>query len=57
MKLAGKLILTLLSVVVIAVLFWASLPWMLVSFTTQQLEIRGFTDVEFGELTLGLHGT
>ncbi|HBE93770.1 MAG TPA: hypothetical protein DDW55_15125 [Gammaproteobacteria bacterium] len=55
MKLAGKLLLTLLSVAGLLGIFWLSLPWLLVSFTTQQLEVRGFSNVEFGDVSIGLH--
>ena len=54
-KLVGKLILTLLSVAGLLGIFWLSLPWLLVSFTTQQLEVRGFSNIEFGDVKIGLH--
>lgn len=55
MKLAGKIFLTLLSVAGLLGLFWLSLPWLVVSIATQQLEVRGFTDVEFGRLNIGMY--
>jgi len=55
-KLALKLLLTVLTAAAAAGLIWMTLPWLLIGFATQQLEVRGFTDIEFGRLSIGLNG-
>lgn len=55
MKLAGKLILTVLSAVLAGVLLWVSLPVLLIGFATQQLEARGFSNVNIDGLRIHLH--
>ena len=56
MKLAGKLILTVLSAVLVVALLWMALPPLLIGFATQQLEARGFTRVNIEGLRIHLHG-
>jgi hypothetical protein len=55
-KLALKLLLTVLTAAAAAGLIWMTLPWLLIGFATQQLEVRGITDIEFGNLAIRLDG-
>jgi len=56
-KLIVRILLSLLSVAGLLAVVWSVLPWLLVGFATRQMESRGYDDVRFGELTIGLEQT
>ncbi len=54
MRIIFKIVLTLLSVFVVALLFWAVRPYLLERVVQQQLQQQGFTDIEVNVGHIGL---